>query len=99
MQLRESTSPRADAAAWVLIDILPAHPVVSVPMAVAATGRTKPAVNNAIQDLVSAGVLKAVSASKRNRSWESVGLLDLIVELEAGTGPSPDTVSVASRSS
>ena len=89
MQLRESTSPRADAVAWAIIDILPAHPVVSVPVAVAATERTKPAVNDAIQDLVSAGVLKPVSESKRNRSWESVGLLDLIVDLEAGTGPSP----------
>jgi Fic family protein len=98
MQLRESTSPRADAAAWAIIDILPAHPVVSVQVAVAATKRTKPAVNDAIQELVSAGVLKPISESKRNRSWESVGLLDLIVELEAGTGRGPDTVSVASRS-
>ena len=99
MQLRESTSPRADATAWAIIDILPAHPVVSVPVAVTATKRTKPAVNDAIQELVSAGVLKPISESKRNRSWESVGLLDLIVELEAGTGRSPDSVSVASRSS
>lgn len=98
MQLRDATSPRADAAAWAIIEVLPAHPIISVPVAVAATKRTKPAVNDAIQELVSAGVLRLVSESKRNRSWESVGLLELIIELEAGTGPSPNTLPVASRS-
>lgn len=83
-QLREATSPRADAAAWAIIDILPAHPVLTVPVAVAATGRTKPAVNNAVRELANAGVLAPVSESQRNRAWEAVGLLDLIVRLEAG---------------
>jgi hypothetical protein len=47
-QLRESSNPRADAAAWALIDQLPAHPVITVPVGVAASGRTKPAVTNGI---------------------------------------------------
>lgn len=76
--------PRADAAAWTLIDILPAHPVITVPVGVAATKRSKPAVNNAMAELVEAGVLSAVSASPRNRAWEAEGLLDLIVEMDAG---------------
>ncbi len=83
-QLRETTSPREDAAAWLIIDVLPAYPVFTVPVAVAATKRTKPAVNNAVRELVNAGVLTPVSQSQRNRSWEAVGLLDLIVQLEAG---------------
>lgn len=76
--------PRADAAAWRLLSVLPAHPIVTVPVAVAATGRTKPAVTNAIAELEAAGVLARTSDSTRNRAWEADGLLDLIVRLEAG---------------
>ncbi len=83
-QLREATSPRADSAAWAIIDVLPAYPVLTVAVAVTATKRTKPAANHAIQELVNAGVLKPVSESKRNRAWEAAGLLDLIVQLEEG---------------
>lgn len=82
--LRRASSPRTDAAAWALINLLPAHPILTVPVAVAATGRTKPAINHAVQELVAAGVLKPVSESRRNRAWEAVGLLDLIVQLESG---------------
>lgn len=84
-QLRRKVSPRSDAAAWVLVDVLPAHPVMTVPVGVAATGRSKPAVNNAIPDLVAAGVLTPLSESTRNRAWEANELLDLIVGLESGT--------------
>ncbi|MEX1045949.1 MAG: Fic family protein [Actinomycetota bacterium] len=76
--------PRADAAAWAVIDILPAHPVISVALAVAATGRTKAPVNEAFPRLVDAGVLRPLRATKRNRLWEADGLLDLIVGLESG---------------
>lgn len=87
-KLRESASPRSDAAAWALIDVLPAHPVVTLPVGVAATGRSKPAINNAIPQLVAAGVLWPLSKSKRNRAWEASELLDLIVDLEEGITPS-----------
>ena len=56
-QLRITGAPRADAAAWVVIDVLPAHQIVTVPVAVGATGRTKPAIAKAIEQLVKAGVL------------------------------------------
>lgn len=79
-----ASPPRADAAAWKVIDILPAHPVITVPVGVAATTKTKPAVNNAMAQLVEARVLRPVSESSRNRAWEAVGLLDLIVEMDAG---------------
>ena len=42
-RLREQVAPRADAAAWSLIDVLPAHPVVTVAIGAVATGRTRPA--------------------------------------------------------
>jgi Fic family protein len=86
-RLRGTVAPRADAAAWDLIDVLPAHPVVSVPVGVTATGRTRPAVNTAVAMLARAGVLHPLSAARRNRSWEADGLLDLVARLEAGELP------------
>lgn len=83
--LRQHSKPRADAAAWSLITVLPAHPIVTVPVAVAAIRRTKPAVANAVDELEAAGILVRLTDSPRNRAWEAVGLLDLIVGLEAGT--------------
>ena len=85
-QLIAAGAPRADAAAWSLISVLPAHPVITIPVAVAATQRTRPALANAVAELEVAGVLVPLSDSARNRSWEATGLLDLIVELEAGAG-------------
>ncbi len=83
-QLKEKVNPRSDAAAWALIEVLPAHPVLTLPVGVAATGKSKPAVNGAIPDLVAAGILHPLSQSERNRAWEASELLDLIVDLEAG---------------
>ena len=74
--------PRSDAAAWLLIDVLPAHPILTGPVGVAATRRSKPAVNLGIEQLSQAGVLSPLSQSARNRSWEAVGLLDLLAALE-----------------
>jgi Fic family protein len=83
-QLRQASDPRSDAAAWGIIDILPAHPIISVPVAAAATKRSIPAVTNGIAELEGAGVLKKVGESQRNRAWEPQGLLELIVGLESG---------------
>lgn len=83
-QLRAVGAPRTDAAAWSVISTLPAHPVLTVALGVAATQRTRPAVANAIEELEAAGVLTRLSDSPRNRAWEADGLLELIVGLEAG---------------
>ncbi len=80
-------APRADAAAWAIIDVLPAHPMISAPVAAAATGRSKPQIYQGLRDLESAGILIPLSAGKRNRSWEAAGLLDLLARLEAGERP------------
>ncbi|MEO6527279.1 MAG: Fic family protein [Gemmatimonadaceae bacterium] len=80
-------APREGAAAWALIDALPAHPIISGPMAAAATGRAKAAIYAAIDQLVAAGVLEPLSENKRNRSWEAVGLLTLVARLEEGALP------------
>jgi Fic family protein len=86
-QLREAYDLRSDAAAWGLIDVLPGYPIVTVAVAVAAMGssgirRARSAVQVAIGQLEDAGVLHPVSISKRNRSWEADGLLDLVSALE-----------------
>jgi hypothetical protein len=67
-----------------LIDALPAHPMISGPVAAAVTGRARARVYEAIAVLESAGVLVPLSTGKRNRWWEAAGLLDLIARLEAG---------------
>lgn len=77
--------PRADAAAWAVIDILPAHPVITGPVAAAVTRRSKPQIYQALGQLEAAGVLVPLSRSRRNRSWEAVGLLDLLAGLESGS--------------
>jgi Fic family protein len=82
--LGESADPRAGAAAWAVIDALPAHPMITAPVATATTGRAKAAVYQALEHLQDAGVLVAVTTSKRNRVWEATGLLDLIAHMEAG---------------
>ncbi|MGH9131540.1 MAG: Fic family protein [Acidimicrobiales bacterium] len=97
LMLRQSSRIRADAAAWRLIDVLPAQSIVTLPTAVARVERTKPAVNQAIEQLVGAGVLVPVSTGKRNRAWEAVGLLDLLVRLESGENPEggPDRAPIS----
>ncbi len=86
-QLAAGAAPRADAAAWALIDILPAHPMITAPVAAAVTRRAKAAVYQALSELEGAGVLTALSQSRRNKAWEAVGLLDLLAGLEAGRFP------------
>ena len=85
--LKEGPAPRRHAAAWALIDVLPAHPVITAPVAAVATGRAKAAVHQALDHLTTAGVLEPLSTSKRNLSWEAVGLLDLLEGLESGRAP------------
>ena len=89
-QLRDTERvPRSDAVAWAIIDLLPAHPMISAPVAAAVTERAKSRVYEGIEQLVGAGVLLPVSEGRRNRWWEAEGLLGLIARLEAGALP-PD---------
>jgi Fic family protein len=75
--------PRADAAAWALIEVLPGHPVLTLPVAVAVSGRVKSAVNAGIDQLAEAGVLLPLSSNARNRAWEAAGLLDVLAAIDA----------------
>src|ERR1019366_4842494 len=77
-------APRRDAAAWAILDILPAHPVITVPTAVAGSGRNAMSVYQGLELLVAAGVLTPLSSARRHMAWEVRGLLDLIEGMETG---------------
>lgn len=81
-QLADHAAVRSDAAAWTIIEELPGYPIITLPVATAATGRSKSSTAVGIELLVSAGVLLPLSDSKRNRSWEANGLFDLLATLE-----------------
>lgn len=81
-RLTSGPNPRSDAAAWALIDLLPAHPILTTPLAAAVTGRAKSAIHQAVDQLTECGVLEPLTASKRNRAWEARGLLSLLENLE-----------------
>lgn len=83
-KLTAASNPRSDDAAWAIIEILPAHPIITGPVATAETKRSKGSVYHALGELEAAGILIPVSSGKRNQAWEAVGLLDLLEELEAG---------------
>lgn len=87
-RLAESAhAPRSDAVAWTIIDLLPAHPIITGPVATAASRRSKPQVYQGLEQLEQTGVLHPLSKGRRNRSWEADGLLDLIAGLEEGRVP------------
>jgi Fic family protein len=85
--LERRGAPRSDAAAWQVIDALPAHPMITGPTAIAATRRARAAVYQALDQLEQAGVLLPVSETRRNKVWEAAGLLALLEGLEAGALP------------
>ena len=70
-----------------VIGVQPAHPAITAPVTAAATGRAKAAIHQAVKQFEDCGVLEPLSESKRNRSWEAVGLLELLEGLESGTAP------------
>ena len=93
-----SDAPRQGAAAWALIDVLPAYPIITARIAQAATSRSRPQLYAALDQLEAAGVLSQVSHGRRNRSWEAVGLLELLEGLEAGDSPAPgDALGVSAQ--
>lgn len=77
-------APRAKATAWVLLEQLPAYPVLTAAAAEAATGRARAAVYEAIDQLVAAGVLVPLTTGRRHQAWEPVGIAELLERLEGG---------------
>ncbi len=83
-RLRDHANPRADAAAWLILDQLPAYPVLNRADAAEFSGRSLPAVDLGLRQLEDAGVLVPIrDQPPSRRSWEPSGLLDLIIRLDA----------------
>jgi Fic family protein len=72
---------RSDAAAWAIIDVLPAHPMITAPIAAAAVQRSKPQVYAAFEQLAAAGILTQAGKAGRTQVYEAAGLIDLISRL------------------
>lgn len=75
---------RSDAAAWEIIEILPAYPLLSAPIAAAAIRKSKPQVYQAIEQLVEAKVLQPAGRAGRTQVFEAAGLLNVLAALERG---------------
>jgi hypothetical protein len=80
---RQVKGVRSDSAVWAIMGILGGHPLVSLPSAIAVTGRVRGAVNTALRVLEDAGVLLPFEAQPRYRVWEAAGMLDALADMEA----------------
>ena len=89
-------NPRRNSAARRLIDSLPSTPVLTVATAAQLTGRSFQSANQAVQQLVNAGVLEQVNVDRRNRAFEAPELIELFTALERQlSSPAGDTITSA----
>lgn len=84
---------RSHSTALRLLELLPGAPLITLSSATALTGRTPPAVNNALAKLEEAGILKQTTIGRRNRAFEAPELLDAFSALERQLAPGADTYS------
>jgi Fic family protein len=75
-------SVRRNSAADLLLRALPGAPVVTVPSAATLIGRSFTAANNAVAQLVTAGVLHQVNVGRRNRAYEAPEIIAAFTDLE-----------------
>lgn len=90
---REAAAPvRRNSATDLLLDRLPGTPIIGGQTAAELLGRSFPAANQAIQNLVSAGVLRQVTIGRRNRAYEAPAVIDAFTDLERRlASPAADT--------
>ncbi len=83
---------RSDAAVWRLLDHLPAIPMLDATLARQVTGRSQRPVDQALAQLVEAGVIKQVRSGQRYRVYETPDVFRLITTTErALASPRGDT--------
>ena len=90
---RRAGRPRRHSSAEALIELLPAHPIVTLATATRLLGRSKQAANEAIALLARSGVLHPTTLARRNRAWEARDLFELVnaVERELAIPSGPAT--------
>lgn len=87
---------RRGSAVDLLVETLPAAPLVTVKTASELIGRTRQAVNQALPRLIEAKVLKQTTLGNRNRAFEATEVLDAFNSLERQlASPTGDTVTGA----
>ena len=80
---RERIGPaRQGSAVLLLVDALPAAPVLTTATAAELIGRSVQATGQAIERLVAAGVLTQITVGRRNRAFEAPELIDAFTGLE-----------------
>ena len=81
--LAEIGNPKRESTVRLLVEVLPAAPVMTAVTASELTGRTFQATNMAILQLVAAGILAQTSVGRRNRSFAAPELVDAYSWLES----------------
>ena len=90
--IERAEHPRRDSAARRLIEALPAAPVLTASTAATLIDRSFQAAGQAIDRLVSAGVLAQANAGRRNRTFEAPELIEAFAALERQlASPAGDT--------
>lgn len=79
---REQVRPRRNSTADLLLRVIARAPVVTTATAAALVNRSNVAANNAIDQLVAAGVLMQTTVGRRIRAFEAPEVFDLLVDYE-----------------
>jgi hypothetical protein len=84
------------SSADLILRSLPGMPVMTANSAAALIGRSFPAANSAIAQLVDAGILKQVNVGRRNRAFEAAEIIAAFTDLERQlASPAGDTRKAA----
>lgn len=78
---------RRDAAVWRVLPLLVSQPAVSIRFIQNSTGVSQPAAQNAVDQLVTAGVLAPAGENRRNRVWVAKAVVAALDDFAARAGP------------
>ena len=79
-------SARGDAAVWRVLPLLVGRPAVTIRFIQSSTGVSQPTAQNAVDQLVTAGVLAQTSDNRRNRVWLANEVIAALDGFAARTG-------------
>ena len=83
-ELLTQRGKRSDSVAWKVVDILPAYPVVTVPLLMAELNTARLSTYGAVEILEETGILEPVTSGSRNREWVPSGFPELLERFELG---------------
>jgi Fic family protein len=77
---------RRDAAVWRVLPHLVRQPAITIRFVQEATGVSNPAAQNAVDQLLAAGIVTPATENQRNRVWIADGIIDALDEFAARAG-------------